>query len=173
VGLGLATGFLEPIESTSIHLIQRSIVRLMQTFPTNGIYQTDIDEFNQQTAIDLETIRDFIILHYKVTNRHDTPYWHDCATMEVPASLQHRIDLFRDSGRVFRYLNELFAENSWVQVMMGQGLIPHSHHQAPDLMGDAELAGFLNGIRDTIKQTVMQLPTHQQYVQRYCPSGKP
>jgi len=172
VGLGLATGFLEPIESTSIHLIQRGIVRLMQAFPTNGIFQTDIDEFNQQTAVDLETIRDFIIMHYKVTNRRDTPYWRDAAEMAVPPSLQHRIDLFRDTGRVFRYLNELFAENSWVQVFMGQGLIPATHHQSPDLMGDEELAGFLNGIRDNIKRTVGQLPQHQQYVQRYCPAGK-
>jgi tryptophan halogenase len=172
VGLGLSTGFLEPIESTSIHLIQRGIVRLMQSFPTNGIHQTDIDEFNQQTAIDLETIRDFIILHYKVTNRRDTPYWHDAATMDVPKSLQHRIDMWRDTGRVFRYLNELFAENSWVQVMLGQGLTPNSHHKSPDLMGDTELAGFLNGIRDGIRQTVSKLPPHAQYVQRYCPAGK-
>jgi tryptophan halogenase len=173
VGLGLSTGFLEPIESTSIHLIQRSIVRLMQMFPTDGIHQTDIDEFNGQTATDLETIRDFIILHYKVTNRRDTPYWEHVATMDVPKSLQHRIDLFRDTGRVFRYLNELFAENSWVQVMVGQGLLPQSHHKAADLMGDQELSGFLNGIRDDIKRTVAKMPTHQQYVQRYCPAGKP
>jgi tryptophan halogenase len=173
VGLGLSTGFLEPIESTSIHLIQRNIVRLLQTFPIEGIQQTDVDEFNVQSADDIRTIRDFIILHYKVTNRRDTPYWHDAATMKVPDTLQHRIDLFADTGRVFRYQNELFAENSWVQVMLGQGLTPQRHHQSADLMGDEELSNFLNGIRDGIKATVAKMPQHQQYVQRYCPAGKP
>jgi tryptophan 7-halogenase len=173
IGLGLAAGFLEPIESTSIHLIQRGIVRLLQTFPTHGIQQSDVDEFNAQTEDDLRTIRDFIILHYKVTNRRDTPYWHDAATMPVPASLQHRIDLFRDSGRVFREGNELFAENSWVQVMLGQGMLPSRWHPSADLMGDDELRGFLDGIKSGVRRTASQLPPHQQYVERYCPAGKP
>jgi tryptophan halogenase len=173
IGLGLASGFLEPIESTSIHLIQRGIVRLLQTFPSHGIQQSDIDEFNAQCADDIRTIRDFIILHYKITNRRDTPYWIDAATMAVPESLQHRIDLFRDGGRVFRDGNELFAENSWVQVMLGQGLTPARWHPSADLMGDDELRGFLDGIRNGVRRTVSQLPPHQQYVERYCPAGKP
>ena len=173
VGLGLATGFLEPIESTSIHLIQRGIVRLLQTFPSHGIQQSDVDEFNAQTADDLRTIRDFIILHYKVTNRRDSPYWHDAAAMSVPASLQHRIDLFRDNARVFREGNELFAENSWVQVMLGQGLTPARWHPSADLMGPEELRGFLDGIRGNVRRAVSQLPPHGQYVGRYCPAGRP
>jgi tryptophan halogenase len=173
IGLGLASGFLEPIESTSIHLIQRGIVRLLQTFPSHGIQQSDVDEFNAQADEDIRTIRDFIILHYKVTNRHDSPYWHDAATMAVPDSLQHRIDLFRDGGRVFRYANELFAENSWVQVMLGQGLTPERWHPSADLMGDDELRGFLDGIRSNVRRTASQLPPHQHYVERYCPAGKP
>ena len=173
IGLGLASGFLEPIESTSIHLIQRGIVRLLQTFPTYGIQQADVDEFNMQTEEDIRTIRDFIILHYKVTNRRDTPYWHDAALMPVPDSLQHRIDLFRDGARVFREGNELFAENSWVQVMLGQGLTPERWHPSADLMGDDELRGFLDGIRNGVRRTASQLPPHQQYVERYCPAGKP
>jgi tryptophan halogenase len=166
--MGLASGFLEPIESTSIHLIQRAIVRLLQIFPSNGIVPADVAEYNAQAADDIRTIRDFIILHYKVTNRRDTPYWHDAATMAVPDSLQHRIDLFRDTGRVFRLQNELFAENSWVQVMLGQGLIPASHHQSADLMGDEELAGFLDGIRANVRRTASQLPQHEAYVKQYC-----
>jgi tryptophan halogenase len=168
IGMGLASGFLEPIESTSIHLIQRAIVRLLQIFPSRGIKQTDVAEFNAQAEEDIRTIRDFIILHYKVTNRRDTPYWHDAATMRVPASLQHRIDLFRDTGRVFRLQNELFAENSWIQVMLGQGLQPETYHQSADLMGDDELAGFLDGIRANVRRTAAQLPPHQQYVEQYC-----
>lgn len=168
VAIGLASGFLEPIESTSIHLIQRGIVRLMQMFPTNGIAQTDVDEYNAQAAAEIAHIRDFIILHYKVTNRRDTPFWRDAATMAIPPSLQHRIDLFRETGRVFRVPNELFAENSWIQVMLGQGILPQQHHQSADLMGDLELRGFLDDIRASVHKTVAQLPAHEDYVNRYC-----
>ncbi len=171
VAIGLASGFLEPIESTSIHLIQRGIIRLMQNFPTLGICQADVDEFNRQSDSEIEHIRDFIILHYKVTNRDDSPYWRAARDMAVPESLQHRIELFRETGRVFRIPNELFAENSWIQVMLGQGIMPRQHHQTADLMGDAELTHFLEGIRTTIARTVAQLPSHQQYLERYC--GKP
>ena len=168
IAIGLASGFLEPIESTSIHLIQRGIIRLMQMFPADGIRQSDIDEYNSQTRTEIEHIRDFIILHYKVTNRRDTPYWKHCAEMAVPPSLQHRIDLFRETGRVFRIPNELFAENSWIQVMLGQGIMPEQHHQSADLMGDAELSAFLGSIRDAVNRTVAQLPQHEAYVRQYC-----
>ena len=170
VALGLASGFLEPIESTSIHLIQRGIVRLLQMFPTDGIQQSDVDEFNAQAAQDIRTIRDFIIAHYKVTNRNDTPYWAEAQAMAVPEELRHRIELFRETGRVFRDGNELFAENSWVQVMLGQGITPRTHHQVADLMGDAELADFLNGIRDQVRRTVARLPAHHDYVRGYAPA---
>lgn len=168
VGIGLASGFLEPIESTSIHLIQRGIVRLLQMFPSDGIRQSDVDEYNFQTSTEIRHIRDFIILHYHVTNRRDSPFWRDAAGMQIPASLRHRIELFRETGRVFRIPNELFAENSWIQVMLGQGIMPEQHHQSADLMGDAELGLFLNGIRDGVSRTVAQLPQHQSYVETYC-----
>jgi tryptophan halogenase len=119
----------------------------MQMFPTDGIFQSEIDEYNRQTTMEIEHIRDFIILHYHVTNRRDTPFWRDCAGMDVPPSLRRRIDLFADSGRVFRLPNELFAENSWVQVVLGQGIHPRQHHQSADVMGDDELRGFSPGSR--------------------------
>jgi len=168
IAIGLASGFLEPIESTSIHLIQRGIVRLMQMFPGNGICQSDIDEYNQQTSSEIEHIRDFIVLHYHVTNRQDTPFWRACRDMDIPASLRHRIELFRESGRVFRVPNELFAENSWIQVMLGQGILPQQYHPVADLMGDVELSQFLQGIRASVDNTVKQLPAHQAYVEKYC-----
>jgi tryptophan halogenase len=168
VAMGLASGFLEPIESTSIHLIQRGIIRLMQMFPTNGISQSDIDEYNYQTTTEVRHIRDFIILHYHVQNRRDSAFWRDAASMPIPASLKHRIELFRETGRVFRIPNELFAENSWIQVMLGQGIAPRQHHQTADLMGDVELAAFLNGIRDGVDRTVAKLPAHQLYMEQYC-----
>jgi tryptophan halogenase len=168
LAIGLSSGFLEPIESTSIHLIQRSIVRLLQNFPSQGIRQADVAEFNAQTWSEIEFIRDFIILHYKVTERRDTPYWKQAAEMPVPAQLQHRIDLFQQTGRSFRITNELFAENSWIQVMLGQGITPDQHHPSADLMGDEELGAFLEGIRSQVARTVAQLPSHQEYVERYC-----
>jgi tryptophan halogenase len=168
LAIGLSSGFLEPIESTSIHLIQRSIVRLLQNFPSQGIRQADVAEFNAQTWSEIEFIRDFIILHYKVTERRGTPYWKQAAEMAVPAQLQHRIDLFQQTGRSFRITNELFAENSWIQVMLGQGITPDQHHPSADLMGDEELGAFLEGIRSHVERTVAQLPAHQEYVERYC-----
>jgi tryptophan 7-halogenase len=171
VAIGLSSGFLEPLESTSIHLIQRGAIRLMQMFPGAGIRQADVDEYNRQTRDELEHIRDFIILHYHVTNRSDVAFWRDCRSMDVPASLRHRIQLFRESARVFRGPNELFAENSWIQVMLGQGIVPEQHHPVADLMGDEELSQFLEDIRQGVERTVAQLPAHQAYVQRY--SGKP
>jgi tryptophan halogenase len=172
IAVGLASGFLEPIESTSIHLIQRSIIRLMQMFPSNGISQSDVAEFNRQSAYEIEHIRDFIILHYHVNNRTDSQFWIDCREMDVPASLKHRIELFRETGRVFRNPVELFAENSWIQVMLGQGIMPKQHHQTADLMGDEELKMFLDSISSPIGKTVAQLPSHEEYVRRYCAAPK-
>lgn len=171
VAIGLSSGFLEPIESTSIHLIQRSVIRLMQMFPSDGIQQADVDEYNNQCNSEINHIRDFIILHYHANNRTDSQFWIDAREMKIPASLQHRIDLFRETGRVFRVPNELFAENSWIQVMLGQGIMPKSHHQTADLMGDEELKAFLGNIKGRIDRAVVTLPTHQAYVQRYC--GRP
>jgi len=172
VALGLAGSFIEPLESTTIHLIQRGITRLMQGFPA-VITQVAIDEYNQQMSDELIHVRDFVVLHYALTNRRDTAYWRACNEMELPATLQHRIDLFRDTGTVFRQPNELFAENSWIQVMMGQGNMPRHHHPTADLMGDGELAHFLNAARDYVARTVAQLPSHQAYLERYCPAPKP
>ncbi len=171
VAIGLASGFLEPIESTSIHLIQRGVLRLLQLFPSAGISQADVDEYNRQTTWEIEHIRDFIILHYHVTDRQDTPFWRTCREMDVPASLHHRIELFRDSGRVFRMPDELFAENSWIQVMLGQGIVPRTRHPVTELMGDAELSKFLGDIRAHVDRTVRQLPSHQAYVGTYCPAA--
>ena len=171
VAVGLSSGFLEPLESTSIYLIQRAIIRLLQMFPGAGVAPADVDEFNRQTRADVEHVRDFIVLHYRVTNRRDTPYWQACSSMPIPASLQHRIDLFGQTGRVFRTAGELFSENSWVQVMLGQGLVPTQHHAVAHLMGDTELAHFLTAIRTSVDQTVAQMPTHQTYVEHYVGSA--
>lgn len=171
VAIGLASGFLEPLESTSIHLIQRNTIRMMRLFPHDRVVQSDIDEFNQQARFDIETIRDFIILHYCVTNRQDTSFWRYCRNMDIPETLAHRIRLFRETGRVFRIQNELFAENSWIQVMLGQGIVPEQYHPVVDVMDDEELGRFLNEIKSNVNATVSRLPDHQAYVEQYCNSG--
>lgn len=168
VALGLAGGFIEPLESTSIHLIQRGIIRLMQLFPVGGINSSDIDEFNAQSNLELENIRDFIVLHYHVTERQDTQFWRHCRTMQIPESLAHRIKLFKETGRVFKVPNELFGENSWVQVMLGQGIVPEHYHPIVDMMPDEELERFLSSIRDSVKRITDQLPTHQAFIGNYC-----
>ena len=125
-------------------------------------------EYNRLSIVEYERIRDFIVLHYHVTRRQDTPFWRSCRAMDIPDSLRHRLDLFRETGRVFRVPNELFAENSWIQVMLGQGIEPQQHHPVADLMGDEELSRFLDGIKSSIEKTVAQLPAHQTYVEQYC-----
>jgi len=172
VALGLASGFLEPLESTSIHLIQRGILRLMQLFPMMGIKPSDIREYNKQSLFEIENIRDFIILHYKVTNRQDSPFWRHCRSMSIPGSLEHRIELFKETARVFKEPNELFGENSWIQVMLGQGIVPEQHHPVVDVMGDEELTRFMQGIKSNVDKTVATLPGHQAYVERYCKAAK-
>ncbi len=172
VTLGLSSGFVEPLESTSIHLIQQGIIRLMQLFPGQGIRQTDIDEYNRQSQTEIEYIRDFIILHYKVTNRQDTPFWNYCRQMEVPDSLAHRIRLFRETGRVFGAREDLFKENSWIQVMLGQGILPEQYHPVVDVMSEDELTRFMRDIKSRVDSTVAKLPGHKAYVEQYCKAAK-
>ena len=168
VAMGLASGFIEPLESTSIHLIQRSIIRLMQMFPYDGIREPDVDEFNNQMKFEIDNVRDFIVLHYHVTNRRDTPFWRHCASMAIPDSLRHRIELFRQAGRVFKVPTELFGENSWIQVMLGQGLVPEQYHPIVNMMSDDELRRFLSGIHGTVANMIGQLPEHQRFIDHYC-----
>lgn len=172
VALGLAGSFIEPLESTTIHLIQRGIIHLMQTFP-RVISQPDIDQYNARLSEEIQHTRDFVILHFHLNNRSDTQYWIDYREMTIPATLKHRIDLFRETGRVFHVPTELFAENSWIQVMMGQGIYPRTFHPSADLMGDAELSQFLGQISTDVERTVRQLPAHMDYMRSYAPGAPP
>ncbi|MGV2495622.1 tryptophan halogenase family protein [Pelagerythrobacter aerophilus] len=170
VAIGLAGGFLEPLESTSIHLIQRAVVRLMRMMPAGQVSERDIAEFNDQQLTDMIQVRDFLILHYNATDRRDSPFWRQCATMDIPDTLRQKIELFRETGRVFRKNEEIFAENSWVQVMLGQGIKPQNHHPIAKKMSDAELSRFLSSLRENITKTVAALPSHEDYVAQFCGS---
>ncbi len=168
VAIGLSSGFLEPLESTSIHLIMTSITRLLQLISTGNIHDTTINEYNSQAASELEKIRDFIILHYKVTEREDSPFWRYCKNMDIPEELAHRIQLFKNTGKSFQVEGELFRLDSWTQVMMGQGLYPASYHPIVSTMNEKELQRFLSGLASDIEQLVEKLPKHQDFLRQYC-----
>ena len=168
VAIGLSSGFMEPLESTSIHLIQTSIARLVSFFPDREFRQIDIDEYNRQTREEFEQIRDFLILHYHATRRDDTPFWQHCRTMDVPQSLQRRIDLFRSRGRIFREGLELFSEVAWLQVMHGQGLRPAACHPLAMARSEPEVAEYLENVRSVIAKCVDVMPTHEQFIAEHC-----
>ena len=168
VALGLASGFLEPLESTSIFLIQSGIARLLAVMPWNDFSPVVRDEYNAQLAFEIERIRDFLILHYHAIQRDDTPLWRECARMEIPQHLAHRIRLFMDSGLVFYECNEMFAELSWVQVMIGQNLMPRGYHPLVDQISDAELTQLVGGVAQVIDSCVEIMPPHQTFIDRRC-----
>ncbi|GHA81738.1 tryptophan halogenase family protein [Cognatilysobacter bugurensis] len=168
VAVGLSSGFMEPLESTSIHLIQSAIARLTAFFPSAGFDQADIDEFNAHSDREFDAIRDFLIAHYCATERDDTPFWDYVRTMELPASLAQRLALFRGNGRVFRDGNELFAEPSWIQVLHGQRVQPAAYHALVDLYPEEKIAEYLDNIRGVIANCVQAMPTHEAFIARHC-----
>jgi tryptophan halogenase len=168
VALGLSSGFLEPLESTSIHLIMSGITRLMQLFPFSGVTQSFIAQYNKEAQLESEKIRDFIVLHYKATQRDDSAFWRDCANMPVPDSLAHRIEMFRESAHAYQGEGELFRVDSWSQVMLGQGIKPEHYHPVTRTMSDQDLQRLLGGLKASISQDVAKLPSHQDFIDRYC-----
>lgn len=170
IAIGLSSGFIEPLESTGIHLFQRGIVRLMQMLPQNDISAADIEEFNQQATAESNNIRDFIVLHYHLTQRYDSEFWRYCKNMAIPDSLAHRMKLFKETSRVFKKSDDLFGESSWVQVMLGQGLMPEQYHPIVDQMSHQELSSFLNTIKEGTKKQVQNWPNHWDFIQHYCKS---
>jgi tryptophan halogenase len=168
VAIGLSSGFLEPLESTSIYWIQSGIARLMSLLPQRDFSPALIDRFNAQAIFEFERIRDFLILHYCATERDDTPFWNYCRTMDIPGSLRENIRLFRDSGRFFREGEEMFAVTSWVQVMLGQRIVPRGYHPLVDEIPDAELHGLVSGVGRVVENCVGAMPEHQAFIERYC-----
>ncbi|WP_066680463.1 tryptophan halogenase family protein [Caulobacter sp. CCH9-E1] len=168
VALGLSSGFVEPLESTSIHLIMVGVTRLMQLFPFGGISQAAIDRYNRLADDELEKIRDFIILHYKATERTDSPFWDRVREMEIPDSLGQRIELFRESAQVYQAPGELFQVDSWLQVLLGQRVEPKSFHAMGRLMPPQQLKQALDDLKRNIAGTVSRLPQHQAFLDAYC-----
>lgn len=168
VSIGLASGFLEPLESTSIHLIQSNISRLIELFPTKAFDPTHAAEYNRQVGHEYELIRDFLILHYKLTQREDTEFWRYCKHMTVPDSLTAKMELFEGTGLLYKDPEDLFRESSWVQVMVGQGLQPRSYHAMANRLSSAQLAGFLGDVQRIIAKATEGLPDHADFIVRHC-----
>ncbi|MFN0184104.1 MAG: tryptophan halogenase family protein [Aquabacterium sp.] len=171
VAVGLSSGFLEPLESTSIHLIHSAITRIISFFPHTGFDAADIAEYNATTQWEYERIRDFLILHYKATERDDSDFWNYCRTMSIPDTLQRKIDLFRSNGRVFRDLQDLFAEPSWLQVMIGQRIVPQGYHPFADLRPEAEVEAYVQNVAGVIAKCVKAMPTQAEYIATHCAAG--
>lgn len=169
VAIGLSSGFLEPLESTSIHLITTAIIRLMKLFPVKSNSSNLAKQFNQETQLELETIRDFIILHYKATTRDDSEFWRFYKNMPIPDSLQHRMEIFKSNAYVWPDDVALFRVDSWIQVMMGQGLQPKSHHLGSKVLQTQQLKQQLDTFRQMINSAVAKMPEHADFVQQYCP----
>jgi len=160
VAVGLASGFLEPLESTSIYLAQAAILQLIELFPIGGIEEADRAAFNDAVDYEYDRIRDFLILHYHATTRDDSDFWNHVRTMRVPDSLSEKIELFRRAGRISRYARGLFFEPSWIAVMIGQGIVPNAWDQRADAVEPGELGRAMDGLRADIARSVAAMPDH-------------
>ncbi len=171
VALGLASGFMEPLESTSIHLIQTAIARLMTNFPDKTFNQPDVDYYNRRTRLEYEQIRDFIVLHYHATARDDSPFWNYCRNMPIPETLVERLAIYRENARLYRHDNELFSETSWFAVMHGQNIAPARYHPVADVLPAAELEERMVKMADVMQKCLSVMPTHQAFIDKYCKAG--
>ena len=170
VAIGLSAGFMEPLESTSIHLTQAGVTRLLALFPDKTFNPVWAAEYNRLMTSQYEHIRDFLILHYHATERDDSPFWTGCRTMAIPETLERKIALFRSQGRFFREDDELFAELNWIAVLMGQNIVPRSHDPLADLFDESVIAENLAHMREVIAKTADAMPTHRAFLTRHSPA---
>jgi len=166
VCIGLSAGFFEPLESTNIHLIQTGAIRLVKFFPHNGIKDGEISEYNRLSQTEYERIRDFIILHYKINGRNDTPFWQQCQRMDVPDTLAQKLALFKESGKVFREIEDLFTEIAWKQVMIGQGAIPKDYHPLVDGLSKQQIEDLIANLKTLINRSVDKMPIHEDFLSK-------
>ena len=171
VSLGLSTGFIEPLESTSIHLVQSGISKLLALFPDRRFNAAERDEYNRQVQDVFEDLRDFIILHYKATRRRDSDFWNYCRTMDVPDKLASKLELWRSKGRLFRDGQELFGPASWVAVLLGQGVVPEEQDTAVSKIDPAMAAEMIDKMQLSYRLVAEQMPAHAEFVAKAC-AGK-
>ena len=169
VAIGLSSGFIEPLDSTSIHLIQTAITRLIDLLPAGAITDATRDDYNARSAFEMDRIRDFIILHYHANGRIGEPFWNGLREMQVPEPLQHKIDLFRSTARVLPSFDELFDTRAWIHVMIGQNIIPESYQPIADQLPEERLREFLDGLERAHLQQVAQMPEHAEFIAKFAP----
>ena len=170
VAIGLSGGFLEPLESTSIYLIQAGISRLMALFPDQGFNEIESNEYNKLMSLEFEQVRDFLILHYVANERHGEPFWDYVRHMPIPDSLQQKINLFKHRGRFFRYEGDLFTETSWVAVFLGQNIAPAAYNPLVDGLPESKIEEALAFLKSEIVENIPRMPTHEEFLSRYCPA---
>ncbi|MFL6620294.1 MAG: tryptophan halogenase family protein, partial [Povalibacter sp.] len=168
VALGLASGFLEPLESTSIHLVQSALARLLFFLPGSTFDPGVIAKYNELARLEMEEVRDFLLLHYKATERSDTPFWRHCQSIPLTESLQQRWEMYRENGHIFTVPGDLFRDSSWFAVFTGQGVMPRSYHPIADVPASEELQRRLNLIRGDVEKRAQSFPTHDEYIRQYC-----
>jgi len=168
IAIGLSAGFLEPLESTSIYLIQEGISRFISLYPDASLPEVIRSEYNRHMRVEFEQVRDFIILHYKATERDDSPFWNYCRHMSIPDSLTQKIALFREAGRVFRYEEELFSKPSWIAVFLGQNIVPKIVDPIIALLPPQDVRQSLESMRVAMAHTAQGMPTHEDFIRRYC-----
>jgi tryptophan halogenase len=166
VAIGLAGGFMEPLESTSILLIQTAIARLIEFFPDKSFDPVIIEEFNRAATSEYERIRDFIVLHYHATERNDAPLWDYVRTMNIPDTLKHKIEVFKSSGKVVLYADESFLEPSWVSIFIGQFVIPRRYDPIIDSIESERLRRGMEHRRTRVRKMAEAMPTLREYVAR-------
>ena len=171
VAIGLSAGFLEPLESTSIFLIQNAIARLQILFPDSDFDRADIEQFNRDSIKEYEDVRDFIILHYKAGNRSDTEFWRYCSSMAIPDRLDWRMKLFGSRGRIIEEKGEQFGLSSWLAVMWGQGLRPRSCEPLTSGLDPLKLVAWLDDTRRVISDCCDHMPSHADFVRQHCPAS--
>jgi tryptophan halogenase len=170
VAVGLSSGFLEPLESTSIHLIQSAVVRLIHLFPHAGVTAELMNEYNRQSQLEYEMIRDFIILHYHLNERDDSRFWRDTRNMDVPERLTQKMELFRANGTLVQDHLDIFLESSWLQVMLGQGIVPQDYHPIADSLTDEQLKDKLANTKKLKMEPLAKIPSHDQFLEMFCKS---
>jgi tryptophan halogenase len=168
VAIGLAAGFLEPLESTSLHLVQAAIFRFLSLLPHSSQPDPSAEEeFNRLSILEWEQVRDFILLHY-VSNTREEPFWRECRHISMPDTLAHRIELFRARGKVARHDGQLFSDTSWIAVMLGQGVTPKRWDPLADAMPLADLERQAEGLRQRLHQAIARMPTHVEFIEHNC-----
>ncbi|WP_040309297.1 tryptophan halogenase family protein [Asticcacaulis biprosthecium] len=168
IALGLASGFLEPLESTSIHLVQVGLAKLLTYFPKRGITPAIARRYNDEMLAEYVNVKDFLIAHYHVTERDDTPFWRYCKNMSIPDSLKSRLDLFAATGQAAVLPTELFKEQSWFSVLVGQGVLPRDYHPVADAVSEDEVRLRGSRMQAAIQARIKPLVSHDAFIARHC-----